>query len=288
MEIEERADLKQRSGGDILGLLHFYEAPEDASLPYFQVTDASGAGRKNYRHDPRVVLIKDIRSKETKFSLQIHSFAAVPVESARYSTDADEAELCHKHASEAEQILLANVEGAREIVVFDTTLRKASEDEVLRRPVRKVHIDQTPLGVLHRVERHLSENHAEEMLAGRLRIRLINVWRPIVAIVEDHHLAVAESATVDDMDLVKVRHEYRDREGETYAVRYCRQQRFWYWSRMSSGEALLLQCFDSQPGFGEGHIQQPSRCAHASFNPVAVRTPDCKRRSIETRCIVIG
>ncbi|KAL8904012.1 MAG: hypothetical protein Q9207_003559 [Kuettlingeria erythrocarpa] len=288
MEIGERASLTQRSRGEILGLLHFYNAPGDESLPYFQVTDTSGAGRKNYSHDPRAVLIKDIRNKENEFSLQIHSFAAVPVKCARYPTDADEDELCHRHASEAQQILMENVEGAQDIVVFDTTLRKASKDEVLRRPVRKVHIDQTSLGVLHRVKRHLSEDHAEKMLAGRLRIRLINVWRPIVETVEDHHLAMAESPTVDELDLVEVRHEYPDREGETYAVRYSAQQRFWYWSQMSSGEALLLQCFDSQQHYEEGHLQHSSRCAHASFNPVEVRTPDCKRQSIETRCIIMG
>ncbi|KAI4091305.1 MAG: hypothetical protein LQ344_004164 [Seirophora lacunosa] len=288
MELGEGTNLTQRSGGDILGLLHFYNAPEDGSLPYFHVTDTCGAGRKNYGHDPRAVLIRDIRNKENGFSLQIHSFAAVTVQCARYSTDADEDELCHRHASEAQQILLKNVEGAREIVVFDTTLRKAFKDEVLRRPVRKVHIDQTPLGVLHRIKRHLSAHHAKGMLAGRLRIRLINVWRPVVEIVEDHHLVMAESATVDDQDLVKVRHEYTGREGETYAVRYNGQQRFWYWSQISWDEALLLQCFDSQQRFEEGHIQQSSRCAHASFNPLAVQTLDCKRRSIETRCIVIG
>ena len=285
--VSQNDDIRKRKG-DVIGILHFYKPPEDGSDPCFEVTDSSGAGRKNYGHNPKPVLIQDMRKKETQFSLDIHSFAAVcrhPPQTVDFTNATD---IKGKYELDAATIILKHVPAAQKVVIFDSTIRRASPSETLCRPVRKVHIDQTRLGALRRVNLHLSGHEANEVAANRLRVRIVNVWRPIVKPVLDHPLAVGDSSTIQESDLVKVKHIYPESAGETYAVKYSPAQRFWYWSHMSPSDVLLLQCFDSLQNLDD--TAQPSgvRCAHASFNPLAFGDERCRRQSIEVRCLVLG
>lgn len=285
---QPREDGQASPGGDVTGILHFYQAPLDLSEPFFKVTDQSGAGTKNYGHNPIPIVIRDFRNRHSEFSLERHSFAAVsstPVEGIDLTKEED---IHTRYSLNAEELILKIVPGSQRVVIFDSIIRAASPTELLRRPVRKVHIDQSPLGVYRRVKRYVSEHAAEEMVAGRLRVRLVNVWRPLVGPVADHPLAVAESLTIDEADLVKVKHIYPDSIRETYAVKYSPSQRFWYWSQMSTSEVLLLQCFDSRKHRDESGVLRNIRCAHASFCISRPEDERCERQSIEVRCLVIG
>lgn len=119
---------------------------------------------------------------------------------------------------------------------------------------------------------------APELLKGRYRI--INVWRPLNGPVYSHPLAFADTSTVHDEDLVGVEHRYPNRTGETAAVKFDEDQKFYYWSGMENDERLFLLCFDSDV---EGR-----RVPHTAF--VDHRTPDGApgRESIEVRALVFG
>lgn len=182
-----------------------------AQTLFFEVTDPSGAGRKNYGHNPMPVLIRDIRGCETQFSPMQHSFAAISEDQPEIIDLENVEDVKERYSLGAVNSIVKHVPASEKVVVFDSTIRRASPKEKLCRPVRKVHIDQTPQGVLQRIRKHLSDHEAAEMQAGRLRVRLINVWRPLSGPVVDHPLAVAESLTINDVDLVEVKHVYPEK-----------------------------------------------------------------------------
>ncbi|KAL9633840.1 MAG: hypothetical protein Q9164_004455 [Protoblastenia rupestris] len=270
-----------------MAILHYYSPPKDGSEPTFLVTHESGAGTKNYDHHEVLTVIRDMRHREKAFSLERHSFAAVsrsPPSDVEYASSENVKE---RYSQDAVQILLQHATGSRKVVVFDNTIRRASLQEVLCRPVRKVHIDQTPWAVSRRVRQHLTRPEADAVMNGSIRVRLINVWRPLLQTVVDHPLAVAESGSLEDKDLIKVKHIYPHLTGETFAVKHNPRQRFWYWSQMSSHEALLLQCYDSKMQPDESEQLWDVRCAHASFTPLPAPLQRHGRQSIETRCLVL-
>ena len=283
----QRLRSSQSQAGDVLAFLHFYNPPADGSEPFFEVTDPSGAGRKNHGHNPVPVTIQDMRNREKHFSLSRHSVAAVSEAAIEVNLD-DIDRAKESYALSAVEILLKHVSNSQKVIVFDRTVRKASPTETLCKPVRKVHIDQTPGGALGRVKRHLSSYEAEEIQASRLRVRIINVWRPLLRPVSDHPLAVAEALTISDTDLVKVKHIYPEATGENFVVKYNPSQRFWYWSNMSTRDVLLLQCFDSQQYIDDSGSPRDIRCAHASISPLTLADEKHSRQSIEVRCLVLG
>ena len=294
-DISPANDIEQRSMhddsitcGNVEGTLHFYKPPTDGSDPQFEVTDTSGAGRKNYGHNPVRVVVSDLREREQQFSLAQHSFAAVMHTPLKNVDFTNVAEVKERYALDAINLIMKHLPTSKRIVVFDATIRRASPENAHCRPVRKVHVDQTPFGVCRRVKKHLTDREAAEFSRGDLRVRLINVWRPILGPVHDHPLTMAESLSVEDQDLVKVKHIYPDYVGETYAVKYNPSQRFWYWSNMSTEDVLLLQCFDSVQYTDDPGSLRSIRCAHASFTPVHSDTEQRNRQSIEIRCLVLG
>ena len=178
---------------------------------------------------------------------------------------------------EVEKLLLENVPGARRIFLFDHTIRRPNHS---RAPVMRVHIDQTPKSTEARVRHHLPDE-ADKLLQGRYRI--INVWRPLNGPVFAHPLAVADSATVRDEDLVPVEHRYPDRSGETAAVKYEQGQRWYYWSGMRNDERLFLKCFDSDQA-----VSRWGRVPHTAFEDPRTPKDAPGRESIEVRALVFG
>jgi len=189
----------------------------------------------------------------------------------------DEAKIKELYYPEVEKLLLDNVPGAETILLFDHTIRRPNHS---RAPVMRVHIDQTASSTVARVRLHLPSD-ADALLKGRYRI--INIWRPLNGPVVSHPLAVADSATVRDEDLVGVEHRYPDRTGETAGVKFSKEQKWYYWSGMTNQERLFLKCFDSHAELG-----QWGRVPHTAF--VDPRTPEGAkgRESIEVRALVFG
>ena len=222
--------------------------------------------------------VNDIRGHESSYTLDDDAFAALThIPSAMSYADWDsEEKIKNVFYPEVSKLLLERVPGANRIFLFDHTIRRARAN-ACRMPVTRVHIDQTPRSTQWRVEYHLPDE-AEELLKGRYRI--INVWRPLNGPVYSHPLAVADTSTVRDDDLVPVEHRYPHRTGETAAVKFNDEQRWKYWSGMENDERLLLLCFDSD--------MEGRRVPHTAF--VDHRTPEGAppRESIEVRALVFG
>lgn len=256
-------------------ILKFYGPPVDGSVPHYIVEPQAGEPQRNYRQLDRTVTIQDIRGNESAFSLDYNGFVALSIDSASKAIcfDNDE-QIRNDYYPEVEQ-LLSSLPGVNQVFVFDHTVRR-SDPDAPSGPVYHVHVDQTPASAKDRVRLHLPDA-AERLLNGRVRI--INVWRPLNGPVYGNPLALADSSTVADGDLIVIRHIYPTREGQTYAVNYNENQKWYYWSGIHDNERILLECFDSEKG---------GRVPHSAF--VDPRTPEGApgRESIEVRALVFG
>lgn len=266
--------------GLVTASLSFYQAPSDGSKPHNYVEkQPDGIPQRNFGESWHDVTLHDLRGQEGGFTLDNNAFEVASNVASQEHEFRDDERIRGVYYPEVEKLLLESLPGANRVLLFDYTIRRSSPDAA-RAPVTRVHIDQTPSSAAARVRFHLPEE-AEELLRGRYRI--VNVWRPLNGPVMAHPLAVADSATVRDEDLIPVEHRYPDRNGETAAVRYNAGQKWYYWSGMKNEDRLFLKCFDSDETVGP-----QGRVPHTAF--VDPRTPEgaVGRESIEVRALVFG
>ncbi|KAI1114993.1 hypothetical protein F5Y14DRAFT_450613 [Nemania sp. NC0429] len=269
--------------------LCFYAPPAGGGTPEYIAETATVPGKRNYPHKKALVPITDIRGQEDSFTLDQHSFAALPGAFNLAIDFKNPIDIAEKYVPWVENFLVDFLPNATHAIVFDSTVRKASALKTSTRQVNKIHIDQSPAGAFGRARRHLSQEYQTAIENGEAEFRIVNVWKPLFNAISDHPLAFAEFRSLQADDLVPVRQIYEGYVGETYAVRYREGQAFRYWSGMTPSDMLLLQCFDSQEqpqevvaSAGLGHCQ----CAHGCFRLQEDDEP-CTRESIEVRCLVV-
>jgi hypothetical protein len=191
----------------------------------------------------------------------------------------DEAGLRRVYYPECEA-LIKEVSGAKRVVVFDHTLRTASDEQretrKIRDVVRRVHNDYTEWSGPQRV-RDIMGGEAEELLRGRFAI--IQVWRPINHPVESHPLAICDAQTVRPETLVVNERRYQDRVGQTYGITYDPGQRWYWFPHMRPDEALVFKVYES---LKDGRARWT---AHTAFDD-PTSPPDARpRESIEIRTL---
>ena len=267
------------SSSEVHAPLNFFDVPKDGQAPYNYVHDPpEGVPRSNLETAVHTVSINNMRGSESSFNIDKNAFLPLPSTIASRASTADfssDESVKETYYPEVEKLLLEHLPGSpRRVLIFDHTIRR-SIPGATREPVLRVHIDQTPASAKARVLHHLPDE-AEELLKGRYR--LVNVWRPLNGTVESSPLAVADSQTVQEKDLVGVRHIYPDREGETAGVYYNEGMKWWYWGGMGNEERLLLQCFDSETR---------TRVPHTAFK-LPEQEGKKQRESIEVRALIFG
>jgi hypothetical protein len=182
------------------------------------------------------------------------------------------------------QKLIAEVSGAKRVVVFDHTLRSGDEAEreakLVREPVLSAHNDYTEWSGPNRV-REVMGAEAEELLKRRFAI--IQVWRaaypdaanPIVS----NPLAMADARSVAADDLLIAERRYPNRIGQTYRLRYNPQHRWFYFPEMRRDEAIVFKVYDSEK---DGRARFTP---HTSFEDPSTPPGAAPRQSIEARAL---
>jgi hypothetical protein len=241
----------------------------------------AGIPRSNTVPETHRVAIRDLRPIAHQASLDNRGFALVQHKSA-VRDFYDEEDVRRVYYPEVERVI-KQATGADRVYVFDHVVRRHVRNvddqaaEGPRQPAWRVHIDHTVRSGPQRV-RDLLPDDAEELLKGRVQV--INLWRPIRGPLQDAPLAVCDATSINPNDLVPADLVYRDRVGETYAVKYNPTHRWFYVPRMQPTEALLLKCTDSASHVAARHTP------HSAFiDPTA--SPDAPpRESIEVRTLV--
>ena len=228
--------------------------------------------------DPRRVTIHNGRPHAGDFVLEREGFRFV-----RHDTEVkdfyDEAEIKRVYYPEMEALIKAQ-SGARRVVVFDHTLRTADdelrESKKIREVVRRVHNDYTEWSAPQRV-RDILPDQAEELLKRRFAI--IQVWRPIRHPVETYPLAMADARTLSPDDMVISERHAPGRIGQTYAISYNPEHKWFWFPRMRREEALVFKVFDSEK---DGHARWT---AHTAFDDPTTPPNARPRESIEIRTL---
>ena len=262
--------------GETRSSLYFFEPPKDGSSPFNYVEKPpEGEPQRNFGAEEHEVAINDIRGREHEFDMNVNGFTTFNGIDSKEKDFTDDDKIKENYYPEVEKLLLDKVDGAKEIFIFDHTVRRSNPDAP-RAPVTRAHIDQTTKSAIQRVHYHMGDR-AEELLNGRYR--LINVWRPLNGPVVASPLAYADSRTVPDTDIVPVEHRYPHRTGETAGVKYTEKGKWYYWSGMKNDERVLLQCYDSKD-----HARTP----HTAFVDHRTQNDWPGRESIEVRTLVFG
>jgi len=253
--------------------------------------DAPDQRLGNLEFDEKDIVLRDIRNESFTPTLDNNGFTIKKHVSTLCLVDyTDRALVEEQYLPQMEALLKSEDPSIYRVFFFDWRLR-SSEDvgqvdqldlndyTTFLKPAQEVHVDQSPLSALQRVQSQLSDD-AEQLLKGRVRI--LNLWRPLVHPVEDYPLAICNGATVCEEDLMASDHVRRHYTGETYYVRYKDVHEWFYVSEQQPDKVLILKMFDSKEDV------KAKVCPHASFklpNPKVGARP---RQSIEVRALVFS
>lgn len=228
--------------------------------------------------DPRRVVVHNGRLAADRFTLDREGFRFI-----RHDTKVadfyDEDEVRRVYYPEMEALVKAE-SGASRVVVFDHTLRTANDDErearKIREVVQRVHNDYTEWSAPQRV-RDLLPQEADVLLKRRFAI--VQVWRPIRHPVETFPLAICDARSVSARDFVVSERRYPNRVGQTYAVTYNPEHRWYWFPLMRREEALVFKVYDS---LQDGRARWT---AHTAFDDPTAPPHARPRESIEIRTL---
>jgi hypothetical protein len=250
-----------------------------AEKPYsYNYEPPPGVPPRNTKEETHLITVHDARVLNDKLSLDREGFKLL-----RYPTAAkdlyDEDEITRVYYRECAR-LIREFTGAKRVQVFDHIVRNAArmgKGSPVKGYAGRVHNDYTAWSAPQRV-RDLMQGEAEELLQHRYAE--INVWRPIRGPLLRSPLALCDATTLAQEDLVASDLRYPDRTGETYAVTYNPNQRWYYFPKMEADEVVLIRCFDSAR---EGAARFS---AHGAFDDPNTPPHAPPRESIETRALV--
>ncbi len=170
--------------------------------------------------------------------------------------------------------------GAKRVVIFDHTLRKRlpadlNQQTTMNRPaVLLVHSDYTVASGPQRV-RDLLPDEADELL--QRRVAFYNVWKSLYDVVEELPLAMCDSTSQNEGDMLRMELKYRERTGEIYVMRYSPTHRWVYFPSMRADQALLLKTYDSEMDGRSRFV------GHSAFEDPTTPPNAPRRESIEVR-----
>lgn len=261
----------------------------DATLSYFAdtkampVTVVAPPGESDKRlgggaSEPHRVTLRNGRPHIDEFDIEKHGFRFVRHDT-RVTDFYDENEIRRVYYPEMEALVKAEA-GAKRVVVFDHTMRTA-DDELrqaakIREVVRRVHNDYTDWSGPQRV-RDLMGDEAEELLKHRFAI--VQVWRPIRHPVESWPLAIADARSLSPDDMVVTERRYPDRIGQTSAITWNPEHRWYWFPLMRPDEALVFKTFESMK---DGRARFT---AHTAFDDPTTPPHARPRESIEIRTL---
>lgn len=280
--------MAEESARSVEALLN-YLAPGDDAPQVRIYPPSSGLATVQPALDPHIVTVHDARPTTNRLHLDEHGFELRERHTA-FTDFYDEAAVKARYYPEVER-LLAEILGARAVVVFDHNVRSVTRaargERGVRAPVDQVHNDYTERSGAKRKLEILAAAGRSDLVDRH--VAFVNLWRPVVGPVLDNPLAVCDARSVaaedlvgteilhfGDDDLVVPRHR-----GDVQSVRYNPAHRWFYVSAMRPEEFLLLKCYDSRV---DGRARF---LPHTGFQNSACPRDFLPRESIEARTLAV-
>ncbi|WP_170789598.1 CmcJ/NvfI family oxidoreductase [Ruegeria lacuscaerulensis] len=170
--------------------------------------------------------------------------------------------------------MLSDRLGAREVLVFDHTVRK-DDPSATRKPARNVHSDYSKDGAEQRLADLLGAEVAAEWAQGHYAF--VNVWRPIEHPINSAPLGFVRPSSVDPSDWILLDLIYPDRKGQIMGLVENPKHSWVYQSKMTPDEVAIFNIYDNQG--------LPS-VAHSALDMVEDPRISTIRKSIESRRLV--
>ncbi|GAB3478190.1 CmcJ/NvfI family oxidoreductase [Marinomonas epiphytica] len=192
----------------------------------------------------------------------------------KVSNFSDQADWQATYEAEIQQLLHDTV-GAKEVIVFDHTVRKDLKDAE-RKPARNVHNDYSEKGAKERLQDLVGTEKARQIEAGHYGF--VNLWRPIENPVFESPLGFIKPASMQSQDWMNIELVYPDRKGQILGVANNPSHEWFYRSHMTPDEIIVFNVFDNQ---GRPHL------AHSALDITDQDASAPPRQSIESRMLVI-
>ena len=283
-------------------------------------TRDGGTHEGNYEYHN--IKINNARASPSVFDIDKQGFQLVthPTNVQNfYCKDDDDEDFTKVYNLEIESLLLKQIPDAKSIVIFDHTKRSSSSQQrqVLhcREPSTVIHNDYTEWSANKRLHDMLGESKASEIINGKKRYAIVNVWRPISDtatesrnnatgssdsndVVENWPLTFCDSTTLYtniDQDIVSVKRIHKDRPGEIQMAYYNPNHCWYYFPHMKLfDEILVFKTYDSVKNDDNAIGNTVNRFTlHTSFDDPTAYTKKsgstdepAPRKSIETRAFV--
>lgn len=280
--VSPQAEKPQLAGG-LRASLTFIR-PQDTKPVFKSSALTGGAPEIFFDVESHPVTISDMRDIADTLSIDREGFTLLRYPTAVDDLYDDEA-IKQVYYPEIEALLRREF-GASRVAVFDATRRSdggsgARNPDGQRGPATRVHVDYTVKSGPQRVKDVLGDAEAARLAAAGARIVQVNVWRPIRGPVERWPLALADASSVRPEELVATDQIFPDRVGEIYNVAYAPEQRWYYASRMTPDEVILIKGWDS---LDDGRARFTP---HSAFALPDTREDAPPRESIEVRTLVV-
>ncbi|KAJ5088453.1 hypothetical protein N7456_012069 [Penicillium angulare] len=247
------------------------------------------AARSNLAFEERSgVVINDARGKESEFDLDKQGFAFTNLE-VDSSVFSNASSITETYLPKVKSLIQEKLKDVLEIRIFDWQIRRTwtTESGIIDGhdksqhllPSSHVHLDQDATNVPRMIRRHFPEKPESVM---KRRVRIINVWKPLVDTVNDHPLAICDGSTIADSDLVAADHITRGHFDINCYGLFSERHIWWYLNRQRQNEAILFKNFDADETVLAKH------CLHTSFLQYPENTQNPSRESIEVRALVVS
>jgi hypothetical protein len=290
-----------------------------------RAADGNDSELSGYVPDAREMTVRDARALDDDARRCLHhrGFARFDHPLADPGLDFLSHEAVVRRYYPACEELMRTVTGAAHAFAFDHNVRWAQGQRTgaqiaggqqVQGPIRVVHGDYTLTSGPQRLRDLAGPPRANDtmrpflgdgealipraLVDGALasgRFALINVWRNIAPepVMRDP-LGFCDAQTVEPEDLVVFELHYADRIGENYFAHHAPRHQWYYYSRLTRDEAVLIKQWDSAGSFARSSGQRSDRGAdvcsmnfHSAFEDPATPPEAPERRSIEVRCAVI-
>lgn len=244
---------------------------------------------------PVECFVRDARASSEDFSLDTSGFGLFNRPSA-VADWRDNDEVMRVYYEECRQ-LARDLTGAQHVFTYDHILRDAGvqvyggglgEPAELKseRPrdayVSQVHLDYTD----HSTFGEYLALHGVREPEGASRVVMLNFWRPLYAPVERDPLAVCDARTIREEDVLEINmlgflpknYSWHDIGMNLAWFAHSPEQQWYYFSKMTPDEVLVMQTYDSRGVIGRSS-------GHGAF-PMPGVSPDAPpRRSVELRVL---
>ena len=218
------------------------------------------------------ICVRDIRNQQSALNFNRDGIAFINSDTQVQSFEHNN-EWQTQYEAELQNLLAKEI-GAKEVIVFDHTVR-VDDPNAERRPARNVHNDYSRGGAEQRLIDLLGDERAAEFKAGHFGF--VNVWRPVERTIKSSPLGFIHPESVKPEDWMTIDLIYPDRLGQILGLAKSSRHKWFYMSDMQTDEVAIFNIFDNS-----GRPQ----LAHSALDLATDKFAQTPRKSIESRTLV--